>query len=226
MRAGPAAACGQAPCATASGRAEPAGALLHNVGGPPRATITWRGPDRFQAGGTPRQPGEAPAACSSRGMWLQLTISIGQRDERYRRDWNTAAALLDLVEPGHGLAEPAAQSRLVDFIEEETARRPWPASLLAARGGWTGGQSGESRLEFDHAPATFVAMSKCTGSLWLRHRRPHLAPLHAPVLIEPGSTPMRGVRWSQMLWFAQGIPQELLSALGTPKAQGNRGTSG
>ena len=226
MRAGPAAACEQAPSATAFGSAERAGALLHNVGGPPRATITWRGPDRFQAGGAPRQPGEAPAAYSSRGMWLQLTISIGQRDERYRRDWNTAAALLDLVEPGHGLAEPAAQSRLVDFIEEETARRPWPASLLAARGGWTGGQSGESLLEFDHAPATFVAMSKCTGSLWLRHRRPHLAPLHAPVLIEPGSTPMRGVRWSQMLWFAQGIPQELLSALGTPKPHGNRGTSG
>jgi hypothetical protein len=36
---------------------------------------------------------------------------------------------------------------------------------------------------------------------------------------------MRGVRWSQMLWFAQGIPQELLSALGTPKAPGQRGAS-
>ena len=225
MRARPAAASGRLPCVPPAGLPEPAGALLHNIGGPPRATITWRGPDRFQAGGAPRPPHEEPGPFSSRGMWLQLTISIGQRDARYRRDWNTAAALLDLVEPGHHLAEPQAQARLVDFIEEETARMPWPASLLAARGGWTGGQSSESRLEFDHAPTTFVAMSKCTGSLWLRHRRPHLAPLHAPVLIEPGSTPMRGVRWSQMLWFAQGIPQELLSALGTPKAQGQRGAS-
>ena len=225
MRAGPDAASGPSVTAPATGRAEPAGALLHNVGGPPRATITWRGPDRFQAGGAPRQPGEEPAAYSSRGIWLLLTISIGQRDARYRRDWNTATALLDLVEPGHELAEPQAQARLVDFIEEETARRPWPTCLLAARAGWSGGNGKESLLEFDHVPATFVALSKCTGSLWLRHRRPHLAPLHAPVLIEPGSTPMRGVRWSQRLWFPQGIPQELLSALGTPKAQGQRGAS-
>jgi hypothetical protein len=205
--------------------AELPGGVLHNVGGPPRATITWRGTDRSQAGGAPRQAHEEAAPFSSRGIWLQLTISIGQRDARYRRDWNTAAALLHLVEPEHGLEESAAQERLAALIEKETARRPWPASLLAARGGWTGGQSSELRMEFDHVLATFVAMSKCTGSLWLRSRRPHLAPLHAPVLIEPGSTPMRGVRWSQRLWFAQGIPQELLSALGTPKPRDNRGAT-
>jgi hypothetical protein len=27
---------------------------------------------------------------------------------------------------------------------------------------------------------------------------------------------MRGVRWSQTLWFPQGIPQALLSRIGTP----------
>ena len=208
-----------APGLGATPHAEPGAGLLHNIGGPPRASITWRGFDRFQADGAPRGADEEPARFSSRGLWLHLTISIGQRDARYRRDWNTAGALLELVEPGHGLAEAAAQERLIDFIEQETARRPWPPSLLASRGGWTGGRSSTSRLEFDHTPSTFVAMAKCTGSLWLRDRRPHLAPLHAPDLIEPGSAPMRGVRWSQMLWFPQGIAQELLSTLGTPKAQ-------
>lgn len=202
----------------APGRPEPPAGLLHNVGGPPRASITWRGFNRLQAGGAPRAAQEDAAPFSSRGMWLQLTISIGQRDARYRRDWNTAAALLDLVEPGHGLDEAAAPERLIAFIQEETARHPWPPCLLAARGGWSGGYNSESRVEVDHAPTAFVAMAKCTGSLWLRDRRPHLAPLHAPLLIEPGSTPMRGVRWSQMLWFPQGIPQELLSALGTPRS--------
>ena len=207
-------------CATlaAPGRPEPPAGLLHNVGGPPRASINWRGFNRVQAAGAPRAEHEDAAPFMPRGMWLQMTISIGQRDARYRRDWNTASALLELVEPGHGLGEAAAQARLVAFIQEETARHPWPPCLLAARGGWGPGQDSASRVEFDHAPTTFVAMAKSTGSLWLRDRRPHLAPLHAPMLIEPGSTPMRGVRWSQMLWFPQGIPQELFSALSAPRS--------
>lgn len=200
--------------------------LLHNIGGPPRATISWRGLGRAPAAGT--APGgragtaSAVAASGSHGTWLQLTISIGQRDARYRRDWNTAAALLELVEPGHGLAEPAAQQRLAAFIEEETARSPWPPCLLARLSLWSSSQPSELRVEIDHAPTTFVALAKCTGSLWLRDRRPHLAPLHAPTLIEPGGAPMRGVRWGQALWFPQGIPQELLSRLGTPKTTGRK----
>lgn len=198
--------------------------LLHNIGGPPRATISWRGLGRVPAGAAARDDaaGTSPHAGQPRppGAWLQLSISIGQRDPRYRRDWNTAAALLDLVEPGHGLAEPAAQARLVAFIDEETARHAWPACLLAGRGGAGAGRPGEAPMALDHIPTAFVAMAKCTGSLWLRDRRPHLAPLHAPTLIEPGSTPMRGVRWSQMLWFPQGIPQALLSRIGTPASAG------
>ncbi|MDI9330931.1 MAG: hypothetical protein QM527_06420 [Alphaproteobacteria bacterium] len=203
---------------TVHGVAEGAPGLLHNVGGPPRATISWRGLGRTQSGSAAQ--GGAPVAGHGRppGMWLQLTISIGQRDSRYRRDWNTAAALLALVEPGHGLAEAPAQERLVAFIEEETARCAWPACLLARRGGWNASRPGDPHVELDHVPTTFVALAKCTGSLWLRDRRPHLAPLQTPTLVEPGSTPMRGVRWSQMLWFPQGIPQELLSRLGTPRA--------
>lgn len=208
---------------TAPARADAPPGLLHNIGGPPRATISWRGlgrePTGAAAGG---HAGTASAgnAARARGTWLQLSISIGQRDARYRRDWNTAGALLELVEPGHGLAEPDAQQRLVTFIEEETARSPWPACLLARPGLWSASQASDLRVEIDHAPTTFVALAKCTGSLWLRHRRPHLAPLHAPTLIEPGGTPMRGVRWGHALWFPQGIPQELLSRLGTPKAPG------
>jgi len=206
-------------------RGETQPALLHNVGGPPRATISWRGMGRAPA--APAAPGRAhdaaPSAIDARpaGAWLQLTISIGQRDPRYRRDWNTAAALLNLVEPEHGLGEAAAQERLIAFIEEETARHSWPARLLARRGGWNADRPGHPHVELDHVPTTFVAMARCTGSLWLRDRRPQLAPLHAPTLIEPGSTPMRGVRWSQMLWFPQGIPQALLSRLGTPRPTRN-----
>lgn len=209
-------------------RSEPAPGLLHNIGGPPRATISWRGLGRGALGtasgsrpatgaGSGASGGTA-AATGPRGTWLQLTISIGQRDERYRRDWNTAGALLELAEPGHGLGEAAAQERLVAFIEEETARSPWPPCLLAGRGGSTRGQPSDLRVELDHVGTTFVALAKCTGSLWLRDRRPHLAPLHAPTLIEPGSTPMRGVRWGVRLWFAQGIPQELLAQLGAGAA--------
>jgi hypothetical protein len=204
------------------GQGEAAPGLLHNVGGPPRATISWRGLGRTQpeavAQGVASRRAPVASAARPPGTWLQLTISIGQRDPRYRRDWNTATALLELVEPGHGLAEAPAQERLVTFIEEETSRSKWPASLLARRGGWNAGRPGDPHMELDHVPTAFVAMAKCTGSLWLRDRRPHLAPLHAPTLIEPGSTPMRGVRWSQMLWFPQGIPQELLSRIGTPRA--------
>ncbi|MFN9744798.1 MAG: hypothetical protein ACK57B_04025 [Betaproteobacteria bacterium] len=212
----------KAPASAVRGGVEAAPGLLHNSGGPPRATISWGGLGRTQGGSAAQGSthGAPPSASPARppGAWLQLTISIGQRDSRYRRDWNTAAALLELVEPGHGLAETPAHERLVAFIEEETARCAWPACLLARRGGWSAGRPGDPQVELDHVPTAFVAMAKCTGSLWLRDRRPHLAPLHAPTLVEPGSTPMRGVRWSQMLWFPQGIPQDVLSRIGTPRA--------
>jgi len=205
-------------------RTEAAPGLLHNSGYAPRATITWRGVGRdpngpAAAGGKEAASASSAAAEGPRGTWLQLSISIGQRDARYRCDWNTAGALLELVEPNHGLAEREAQHRLVAFIEEETARSPWPASLLAACNG-SGSRASGLRVEIDHVATTFVALTKCTGSLWLRDRRPHLAPLHAPTLAEPGSAYMRGVCWEQALWFPQGIPQELLSRLGTPKPAG------
>jgi hypothetical protein len=190
--------------------------LLHNIGGPPRASISWRGmPDSTAARGPGPDTSEPERP---RGAWLQLSLSIGQRDERYRRDWNTASALLGVMEPEHGLSVAAAHERLVELIEAHTQRLAWPPVLLADSGRNGTGRSSGHAVTVDHALTTFVALAKCTGSLWMRGRRPHLAPLHAPTLIEPGSTPMRGVRWGVRLWFAQGIPQELLAQLGAGAA--------
>ena len=191
--------------------------LLHNIGGPPRATISWRGMADGAGAAAPGQGAARPMG--PRGAWLQLTISIGQRDERYRRDWNTAGALLGLVEPGHALGEAAAHSRLVALIEAHTQHLAWPSVLLAGNDSWSADRHDEPPVTLDHALTTFVALAKCTGSLWTRDRRAHLAPLHAPTLIEPGSTPMRGVRWGKRLWFAQGIPQELLAQVGAGAAR-------
>lgn len=190
--------------------------LLHNSGGPPRASISWRGMADVTAAGSSGHG--AAQSVRPRGAWLQLTVSIGQPDERYRRDWNTAGALLELVEPGHALGEAAAHSRILELIEAHTQRLAWPPVLLADTGRNRTGRSSGHAVTVDHALTTFVALAKCTGSLWMRDRRPHLAPLHAPMLIDPGSTSMRGVRWGVRLWFAQGIPQELLAQLGAGAA--------
>ena len=186
--------------------------LLHNIGGPPRASIQWRGFGR----GALADDAERIEVARRSGTWLNLTLSIGQADGRYHRDWNTAGALLRLLEPSHALGEAAATRRVTELIEEHTERLDWPRCLMV---GAAGGRR-EQQVTLDHAPTTFVALSKSTGSLWMRDRVPRLAPLHAPRLIEPGSTPMRGVRWGQALWFPDGIPQGLLTlAMKQVKAQ-------
>lgn len=186
--------------------------LLHNIGGPPRASIVWRGLNREQAAsGTPTASSRTASATPALGLWLHLSISIGVADARYRRDWNTAAALLELVQPDHGLDEIAAQARLVEFIEAETARLDWPPCLIAARQSVFQCHSPATRLRLDHAPLTFVALAKSTGNLWLRGRAVHLAPLHSPTLVSGGGTSMRGVRWDQALWFPAGIPENLIA---------------
>ena len=182
---------------------EEAPGLLHNTGCAPRASILWRGIGR----GPLADDAERIEVARRRGTWLHLTLSIGQANERYHRDWNTAGALLRLLEPAHELAEAAATRRMVELIEKHTARLDWPRCLMV---GAACGRR-DQQVTLDHAPTTFVALSKSTGSLWLRDRVPRLAPLHAPNLIEPGSTPMRGVLWKQTLWFPDGIPEGLLS---------------
>src|SRR4051812_26958426 len=88
--------------------------LLHNVGGPPRASISWRGFGRSAI----CDEGERIEAARQRGTWLQTSLVIKPKDARYQRDWNSTFALLQLIEPDHGLLrEAAASRRLVDLIE-------------------------------------------------------------------------------------------------------------
>ena len=73
--------------------AEQAPGLLHNSGCAPRASILWRGIGR----GPLADDAERIEVARRRGTWLHLTLSIGQANERYHRDWNTAGALLRLL---------------------------------------------------------------------------------------------------------------------------------
>ncbi len=180
--------------------------LLHNTGCAPRASIVWRGFGR----GPVSDDAERIEAARQHGSWLHLCISIGQRDARYHRDWNSAGALLQLVETGHRLGETGATRRLVELIEEHTVELAWPRCLLSARRG----SGGNGRITLDHALTAFVALSKSAGNLWLRDRPARLAPLQTPSLVEPGGTSMRGVHWDQHLWFPDGVPQGLLAQAG------------
>ena len=185
-----------------SGPAEHGPPRLHNIGGPGRATIVWRGIGR----GPMSDDTERIAAARGRGSWLNLRYGIGERSDLCHRDWNNAASLLALVAPGHGLAEAAAAAALVARIDAHTRALAWPAALLVARRGDTP----RDGVILDHPLTTFVALARCTGNLWLRDRPARLAPLQAPTLVEPSGTPVRGVEWRLSLWFPDGIPDTLL----------------
>ena len=189
-----------------TGAVERSPGLLHNTGCAPRANLVWRGIGR----GPLADDTERIEVARRRGTWLHLSLSIGQADARYHRDWNTAAALLRLLEQTHDLGEAAATRRLTDLIEARAEQLDWPPCLIVEKTGGRSGGNREQRVTLDHAPTTFVALSKSTGSLWLRSRPPRLAPLHAPRLIDTNQG-MRGVSWLQQLWFPEGIPESLLS---------------
>jgi hypothetical protein len=193
-----------------TGALERAPGLLHNIGGPPRASILWRGIGR----GPLDDDAHRIEVARHRGSWLHLSLAIGQDDGRYHRDWNSAGALLRLLDPAHALTEAAAGRRLTDLIEACSLQLDWPRCLMV--GNTAANRSGESAfrreqgITLDHAPTTFVALSKSTGSLWLRDRAPRLAPLHAPRLSDPRGKLGHSVRWDQWLWFPDGIPASLL----------------
>ena len=178
-------------------------ALLHNIGGPPRASILWRGFGR----GPLADETERIVVARTRGTWVSFSLSIGQHDARYARDWNSAAALLRLFEPGHALDEEAATRNVTHRIEAHAARLAWPPTLLVGQRGAERGQT----ITLDDALTTFVALAKSTGSLWLRQRPVRLAPLQVPTQVDPGGAPSRNVRWGQALWFPDGVPETLLS---------------
>ncbi len=190
-----------------TGAVEQAPGLLHNTGYAPQASILWRGIGR----GPLADEAERIEVARRCGSWLHLSLSIGKADARFHRDWNSAVALLRLLEPEHHMGEAAATRRLTDLIEACTERLDWPRCLMVGNTVGKPGGNREQRITLDHAPTTFVALAKSTGSLWLRDRTPRLAPLHAPNLVGPTHTTMQSMRWSQLLWFPDGIPESLLS---------------
>jgi hypothetical protein len=64
--------------------------LLHNVGGPSRASIAWHGIGRRPAA----DDRDRIRVAASLGTWLLSSLSVGQARPHYHRHWNTAAALL------------------------------------------------------------------------------------------------------------------------------------
>jgi hypothetical protein len=185
--------------------------LLHNVGWAPRASIVWRGLGRGPVTGE----ADRLQAARTHGAWLNLSATVGRADPRWQRQWNTAAAVLSVLEPGHALDETAAARRLLERIDAHARRLDWPPWLLAAPADPRGGTRHEPGVTLDHVETVFVALAHSTGSLWLRTRAPRLAPLHAPWVDPPGQRG-RQAAWRAALWFPDGLPAPLLTAVGAP----------
>jgi len=185
--------------------------LLHNSGYASSAPMVWHG---LQRGASPTPAaGDAPlpASIAAQGQWLQLLASVGQRERTYRRDWNSARALLTLFEYRHGLTEALAERRLIDMLEHHCVQLQWPPCLLTGRRDQTRALRRNSSyiLLRDEPLTAFVAIAKSIGNLWLSARPAQLASLQSPCLVEPGGVPMRGVEWSQELWFPEGVPADI-----------------
>jgi hypothetical protein len=203
------------PAHAAPGDAPPP--LLHNVGWAPHASIVWRGLGR----GPANADADRLEAARTHGAWLNVSTTIGRADPRWRTQWNTAAALLSVLEPAHGLDEAAATRRLLERIDAHARRLDWPAWLLAAPADPHVGTRHDPGVTLDHADTVFVALAKSTGSLWLRARAPRLAPLHAP-RVDPARQRGRQAAWRAALWFPDGLPATLLDAAA---AQARGGTA-
>ncbi len=151
--------------------------LLHNIGGPPRASISWRG---LQGHGRPyaRDIRSRIDQAAGAGTWLDFRYEIRPGQPCFGHDWNNARAVLRVLHPDHHLDEEAARRSLVQRVEAHCRSLGWPACLIA--------QPAKSHLSREDLVLTdplsaFVALSKSTGSIWLRERPPSLAPLHPPV---------------------------------------------
>jgi hypothetical protein len=182
--------------------------LLHNSGGCPSARIVWRGLDREPGGGS---VDAIRAARHAAGSWLVLQARLEGRRETTPRDWNSAAALLAVLCPDHGLDEAAAERELRARIEAHAARLGWPRVLLVD----SQGQGGTRPV--DHPLATFTVLAKSTGAVWLAERAASLAPLCAPAVGDAGTLSRRTVTWSAAVWFPGGIRDELLAQLRAKK---------
>lgn len=190
--------------------------LLHNIGGPPMAFIRWNG----LAATAPAAGADASAAVGA-GCWLHCRH---QRASVDAVDWNRCTALLELVRPRHGLAEPQARSLLLELMEARLSALEWPPVLVCSIDDFPGVHPNEA-LVLDHPLTVFVALGKCIGSLWMRDRPWRLAPLCTPTVVQAGGIGQgraagrpaaagqgdaSGAQWSCRLWFPQGLPAQML----------------
>ncbi len=176
--------------------------LLSMFGRPPSASLVWGGLGR----GPLENRDQRVANAGRLGSWLRFETVITWRSRFYRDSWNSAVALLDLLEPDHVLGEKEAEAVLHRRIEAHCKRLAWPRMLLASPGAKIAG--GIATLELNHALTAFVALSKSTGSIWLRDRPVRLAPLQSPFVDNEDKA-----TWSIDLWFPHGLPPNLLDRI-------------
>lgn len=182
-------------------------ALLHNIGYAPQATLSWRGLNRGEiSNGKTRL-----RLAGQTGTWLNCRCVINSDHPQYGHDWNNARALLRLLDRKHDLEEEQARQALLERIESHCQGLNWSAYLVAEPTKKLAG--GPDNLTLDHPLTAFVALSKSTGSLWMRDRPARLAPLHTPIDTNGSSGIDPCIQWSTRLWFPHGIPENLLTAL-------------
>ena len=186
--------------------------MLHNVGYAPRARISWHGPGRDAQ----KNRIDRVAASSYKGAWVLLRHSIGQRSPAYQRDWNSATALLGVLQPHHRLSEEDATESLIKRIEQHAQALNWPSNLLLADNAF----KGQETLVVHDALTTWVALSKAAGCVWCRSRAPQIGRLQSPVALDSGNASMKGLYWTCTVWFERGIPDAMLSLAATSKGIG------
>jgi hypothetical protein len=181
--------------------------LLHNIGGPPSATLTWRGLKASAAGDAQSRIEEARKC----GTWVRVMHRLYSRHPLFKNNWNSSVTVLKLFEPNHRKQEPGAARALVRHIDDTAAQLDWPRYVIADEKP----RDLDDVLLLDDAMLTFTVIAKSTGSVWMRDRAPRLAPLHSPLIcLGSGGTGYgRRVEWSSYLWFPTGVPSSLLERI-------------
>jgi hypothetical protein len=144
-----------------------------------------------------------------KGAWVGLYYSMGHAHPCAKAEWSQLSDVLRVLEPGLVITESQAEEALIDAIESASREltRDWPDVMVAPG---RGGQPHQEVLSVRGADLAFVALSKCTGNLWMRSRKPAVSRLQTPDQIGGSGTSMAGTLWSQSLWFPEGIPPSLL----------------
>jgi hypothetical protein len=201
---------------------------LHNSGWAPRASIAWHGFRRTQINDTQLLIEQAKTT----GTWLACTYKLTKKHSLYERDWNNCKALLRvLVREGeffevdkegakegakegqrvnfNDLSESQCRAELVKRIEAHARALDWPPNLI-------NDEEYEVRtsLKISDPLTAFVALSKSTGSVWMRDRPVRLAPLHLPTQTRAGDEGKDAyAEWSSRLFFPNGVPSNLLKVI-------------